>query len=459
MSTVDTLKLTPPSEPDTSPLAAAFAKEFPKPQNLDISFFSHRTRKSTSLIGNQAEENYMKARRDWLAFDFRDIVYVTSIRVYASGYEDHHEIEFSYTPYLAEEEIRYVSRFSADHFLFEPKDFMKGFGLRPSEPLFRSARITRILVSGVEKGYIADIARYVDNVEREKTKIEDGLSLYLSRAKESYEVISANEAQIEELNGAIDEKEEQTAELNKQIQEATQQHQKIQKDIEIASSVYKEQSIRSDALRQSIEKTVDERREVTSQLSKLQAQLQELKANINLFPTELSGYVSQGTRNIRLYTALCVVPLGIISAVTNRLFTNAENLLDAIHNLGDLSIFEFLASRVPYVAVSAAVLGICYSLLRSLVSEIVAINRRRQELFKISIIATDVSYASQDGMDLSDEQRYDLRTQTKMELLKEHLKHSVGEDYIYAPGKVFMEKLSRLSKPKELASADETASE
>ncbi|MBD9621902.1 hypothetical protein IB279_02980 [Ensifer sp. ENS06] len=459
MSIVETVKLNPPSEPDTAPLAAAFAKELKKPQNIDISFFSHRTRKSTSLVGNQSEENYVKARRDWLDFDFKDIVYVTSIRVYASGYENYHEMEFSFRPYLADEDLKFTSRFASDHFLFEPKDFMKGFGLRPSDPLWKNAKITRILVSGVEKGYIADIARYVDNVEREKTKIEDGLSLYLSRAKESYVEIEVNEAKIEELDGVVDQKEELVTELNGQIEEATQRHQKIQKDTEIASSVYKEQSSRLDDLRQSIERTVEERREANAQLSKLQAQLQELKANINLFPTELSGYVSQGTRNIRLYAALCVVPLAIIAAVTFRLFSNAENLLDAIHNLGNLSIFEFLISRIPYVAVSAAVLGVCYSLLRSLVSEIVAINRRRQELFKVSIIATDVSYASQDGMELSDEQRYDLRTQTKMELLKEHLKLSVGEDYIYAPGKVFMEKLSRLPKAKEPETADETASE
>lgn len=459
MTIIHASKLNPPSEPDINSLNVAFSRELPKHQNIDISFFSHRTRKSTSLVGNQIEDNYIRARRDWLAFDFREVVYVTSIRVYASGYENYHEMEFSYTPYLAEEEIKSLSKFASDHFLFEPKDFMKGFGLRPSDPLFKNARITRILVSGVEKGYIADIARYVENVEREKTKIEDGLSLYLSRAREAYEVITANETKIEELNETIEQKEAETVELNKQIQESTQRHQKIQNDIEIASSVYKDQSSRSDALRQSIDKTVEERKEVTAQLSKLQAQLQELKANINLFPTELSGYVSQGTRNIRLYAALCAVPLGIISVVTYRLFSNAENLLDAIHNLGTLTIFEFLLSRVPYVAVSAAVLGICYSLLKSLVSEIVAINRRRQELFKISIIATDVSYASQDGMDLSDEQRYDLRTQTKMELLKEHLKLSVGEDYIYAPGKVFLEKLSRLPKPKEVTPVDDTASE
>ncbi|MGN7293337.1 hypothetical protein [Rhizobium sp. SAFR-030] len=52
-------------------------------------------------------------------------------------------------------------------------------------------------------------------------------------------------------------------------------------------------------------------------------------------------------------------------------------------------------------------------------------------------------------MDLTDDERYELRTQTKMELLKEHLRQNVGEEYTYSPGKAFMEKLERLPSKKE----------
>lgn len=144
-----------------------------------------------------------------------------------------------------------------------------------------------------------------------------------------------------------------------------------------------------------------------------------------------------------------MVPIAVIVYVTYRLFSNSERLLDAFQTLGQVSIFDFLISRLPYVAVSATILGICYTTLRGLIAEIIAINRRRQELFKVSIIASDVSYASQDGMDLTDDERYELRTQTKMELLKEHLRQNVGEDYTYSPGKAFMEKLKRLPSKKD----------
>jgi hypothetical protein len=184
-----------------------------------------------------------------------------------------------------------------------------------------------------------------------------------------------------------------------------------------------------------------DRREINSDISGRQIELRELKNNINLFPTEIAGYVKQGTNNIRLYAGICTVPLIIIGLVTNRLFSNSERLLNFFLENNKIGIVEFLISRTPYVIISASVLFVCYSILYRLISEIININRRRQDLYKISIIATDISYASQDGMQLSDDERYELRTQTKIEMLKEHLRHHMSESYSYSPKKNYANRL------------------
>lgn len=444
-----------PIEPDTSRLEAAFERSHPEPMDIDISFFSHKTRRSTSLVGNGSEDNYVKARRSWLDFDLRDVVFITTIRVHATGYETYHEMELSFVPYLNEEEKKLTATFSDGEFIFHVSDFTKGFGLRPSEAgFFKSAKLTKVEVSGVEKEHVTGMVRFVQNVDRERKRIEDGLSAYFTRAQKSYEQIQANQNEIEALDESISEKSNELKALEDKIQQSSRTQKKTQEDIEVAKTVYEEQAKRAEAIQQTIEKLTDDRKELTSRIAQHQAQLQELKANINLFPTELAGYVKQGTRNIRLYAALALIPLGVIIYVTYRLFSNSERLLDTIQNLGNITIFEFLISRLPYVAISATILGICYTMLRGLIGEIVAINRRRQELFKISIIATDVSYASQDGMELTDEERYELRTQTKMELLKEHMRQNVGEDYTYSPGRRFEENLRRLP-PKQQDSKDE----
>ena len=53
------------------------------------------------------------------------------------------------------------------------------------------------------------------------------------------------------------------------------------------------------------------------------------------------------------------------------------------------------------------------------------------------------------------EQVYDLRTQTKMELLKEHLKVNIGDDFNYSPKK-FLERLGRTMARAAEESVEET---
>ncbi|MEB2846819.1 hypothetical protein [Endobacterium cereale] len=445
-----------PTEPDMTGIEAAFSRTHPEPIDIDLSFFSHKSRRSTGLIGNETEDGHVKARKAWLDFDLREVVYITSIRVYATGYENYHEMELSFVPYLSAETKILTASFSEGEFLFSVNDFTKGFGLRPFEAgFFKTAKITKVEVSGVEKEHVTGMVRFAQNADREIKRAEDGLSKYLTRAQKAYDEIQAHQQTVDELDETIEEKSDQVQSLDTQVQELSRTHQKIQEDIAVAKTVIEDQTKREAAIQQTIDQLTDDRKELTSRISQLGSELRELKANINLFPTELAGYVKQGTRNIRLYAALCMVPVAVIVYVTYRLFSNSERLLDAFQTLGQISIFDFLISRLPYVVVSATILGICYSTLRALIAEIIAINRRRQELFKVSIIASDVSYASQDGMELTDDERYELRTQTKMELLKEHLRQNVGDEYTYSPGKAFMEKIKRLPPKKEASAAEE----
>lgn len=439
-----------PTEPDMTGIETALSRAHPEPIDIDLSFFSHKSRRSTNLIGNNAEDGYIKGRKAWLDFDLREVIYITTIRVHAIGYENYHEMELSFIPYLSDEERNLTASFSEGEFVFAVNDFTKGYGLRPSETgLFKTAKITKVEVSGIEKEHVTGMVRFAQNADREIKRAEDSLSKYFTRAQKAYEEIQAHQETVEELNEAIEKKSEDIRSLETQVQELSRTHKKAQEDIAVAKTVIEEQTKREEAIQQTIDQLTDERKDLTSRISQLGAELRELKANINLFPTELAGYVKQGTRNIRLYAALSFIPIAVIVYVTYRLFNNSERLLDAFQTLGQVRIFDFLISRLPYVAVSATILGICYTTLRGLITEIIAINRRRQELFKVSIIASDVSYASQDGMDLTDDERYELRTQTKMELLKEHLRQNVGEEYTYSPGKAFMEKLKHLQPKKD----------
>jgi len=435
-----------PAELDLQAIAAASTVPLPPDRDIDVSYFSHKSRKSTRLVGNLSPSDAMRSRREWLSFDLKEPIYITSIKVFATGYGEHHEMELSAIDALSNEETSDKRSFGDKEFSFEPKRFLKGFGLRPDSSIFETPYLTKIEVKGLELKYFSEVVKIYDNIQRERKLVEENLDAHLERARLAESNYELKKAKLSEQDVVIQENEEQIEELNSTIVDLGNQRDEMLKKIEVNATIERERSDRLQGIDIEIGNLNERRRNISSEIEKKDTQLRSLKNNIDLFPTEIAGYVGQGTSNIRLYFWVSFIPMAIVAAVSYRLFSNAEKLLSFDVSSSASNIATYLLSRAPYVVVSAAILGICYSLIKGLVSEIININRRRQELYKISIIATDVSYASQSDLDLDDEQRYDLRTQTKMEMLKEHLKMNIGDDFSYSPKSEYLRTLGSALK-------------
>lgn len=435
-----------PEEVDLTKIDEAFSAEMPQEREIDVTFFSHKHRKSTQLIGSQAGEP-LRGRREWVEYDLLVPVYVSSIRVTASGYSEFHEMELVLEDSLTATKSKITAKFDGAGFGFSPKCFVKSFSIRPdsSWSVLNSPYISRIDVRGLEQNSFFEVVSLYENAAREREKIEGALSEYLQRAKRSSDELRANEIRIKDQKAEVELYQAQISELKSESETLSSQNENLSKRLERGESIERERKERITTIELSIREMTQKRKELSDRIVAEGMELKRIKDEINLFPTEIAGYVSQGGRNIKLYSYLCIIPSLVILVVTYKLFHNSERLLSLSLSANATEVVTFLVSRSPYVAVSAAVLAVCYAALSVLIEEIVNINRKRQELFKISIIATDVSYASQHGLKLKEHEVYDLRTQTKMELLKEHLKMNLNEDFIYDPKKNFIERIKIFS--------------
>ena len=175
-----------PDQLDSSRVEAAFSAALPQEREINATFFSHKHRKSTQLIGSQSGES-IKGRREWLEYDLLEPIYVTSIKVAATGYDDHHEMELSFVNSLTDSRTLLRAKFDGSGFSFQPKAFVRGFGLRPdlSWSWSKSQYITSVDVKGVEQKSFFEVVSIFENVSREKAKIKSSLSDYLARAKKS----------------------------------------------------------------------------------------------------------------------------------------------------------------------------------------------------------------------------------------------------------------------------------
>lgn len=430
-----------PENLENSVLEELKSVPIPSAKDIDISFFSHRQRRSTQLVGNQFESNFIKARSKWMDFDFTEFIYVTSLKVFAEGYEEYHELELSYQDLLSGNTKIVLARYDGDAFNFKLDAFVGGFGLKPNERWFKDSKLTKIELEGVEQRSFSEVIAVMQNLNSEVSRIESALDKYLERAKAAESKRIASEQLRTEIDLEIEGSSKDLDELTAEIAKETANLDKIRKEIGVNEAVLRNVDSQTAETRNQLERLKASTAELSREVQEREVRLRNLQNDINLFPTEISGYVSQGAKNVTIYAWICAIPILVIVVITLRLIYNSEKLLD-FDISGDVNILNFLVSRLPYAVLSIAVLAICYTILNRLISEIIGINRRRQDLFKISIIATDVSYASQEGLGVSDEEAYNLRTQTKMELLKEHLRQHLGEEFVYNPRHHFLQRVA-----------------
>jgi hypothetical protein len=401
-------------------------------RSIGLSYLNHRTRKSTKLVSNKDEKNYITSRNKWMSFDFRDMIYLNRISVFCDGFGEFDEMELSAVDSFTGTETRRTARSSDGIFIFELKAFTSGFGLLPPTKFFSKATIKSIQIQGYDIEQIHEALKYVDSVESYKAKNISECQSYIHQADEAAENLKI-------LTDSIDKQEKEIFQRKSEISKLEEEIDILSSNLELATSKLSktERQIaerRSDIglLDGEIEKRTSSRKILSDEISSKEIELRNLENDINLFPSEISGYVTQGAKNVKTYVILSFIPSLIIAVLTWRLIENSEQIVHFFNNDNSVNIFEFLISRTPYVLVSFAVIGVCYTFVHRLISEIININRRRQDLFKINIIATDVSFASASGLNLDESEKYILRTQIKMELMREHLRRHMGEGYKFA---------------------------
>lgn len=440
---------------DTSTLEAKVSSLHPPSfKDLDVSFFSHKNRRTTQLIGNTQESDSIQARREWYGYEFVRLLFVSRVEVHASGYEPHDEMDFSCIDAISGTEKFDGGRFVDGKFTVYPYRFTTGFGIRPPSKWLASPRITSIKVYGLEPSEFREMIESFDKLSELQEQVRQSSQAYVLKAENAQKQFEAIREDISDATHDANEIKATIESLSKEKNSLDEQLQTLRQE---ESSVQAKLNDRNGTLAQiedQIEKKTEERKLLNSAVSEANTKLSALRRDIHLFPTEISGYVKQGARNIWLYLALCIVPFAVIAVVTYKLFANSENLLALFLDNPTVPIINYLISRFPYAVVSLAILTVCYTILHRLFAEIISINRRKQDLLKVSIIATDVSFASQHGIDLSEEQAYNLRTETKMELLKEHLRQHVSEDYVYSPSKTLLQRIMDVAG-RQLESADE----
>ena len=383
----------------------------PKEHLIAIEFYSRKGNKDESLINGGGEP--FDARSRWFSYTFVRPVFLTAIEVTCEGYAsyDKFEVEVDHVDGTKHEERIAVN--SGEVKLSLGK-LANGFRFHPDKKWLASPKISKVTSTGyTEEEFheyewaIKDFQRNLVDLDRREKKLE--------AQKADFDALKAERVEIESTVGKAKAESEQLTHLVSSTKETVSKLESLEKDLGQKNA--------------SAEETL---RKLTAQITKESEKLQELVREVRLFPSEISGFVKEGNRSILTYVWIGLPFLAILAVILALIFFNAVNLTQLYIEVESIDIWTIFLTRIPFVLVAIALIEASGYLVGRLVFEIIRINRQRVEFAKLSIIAKDVSAASAKRVEgMTEQEVFDAETQLKMELLREHMKNYVGNEFEY----------------------------
>lgn len=308
--------------------------------------------------------------------------------------------------------------------------------------LSKDVRVKELHIYGWYKGNLSDFAQSASEVLRAKRNIEQYVQNQLNKIAAEVNQAKQKKAQFEqeteELSARKREAEEELAGVAEELGNLKAERDEFQNQVEAISDECSQLEHKADQLGKKIDSQEDileqrekSRRELTERVSDLHKELAELQNDKSLFTDEIAEYARRGDRDSRMYLLLAFLPIVILSFMAWRLYENSEFGVN-FHELGTgISVGEYLLARLPYVVVSVAIIEVSFRVCMHFVKRLIHIHQDRLDLARISIIARDVSDSSLQGLDVTEEEAFDLRAKLKMDVLKSHLANHIGHDYEY----------------------------
>jgi hypothetical protein len=420
------------NESDNQAIAAAKAGieevQFADASELPFDLFEKPTNKTTHLLASSDSHAPLEGKSRWYEYKFKEPCLVCIVTIATSGYSGYHEFEFSWRD-VSGVDRKIFGKPNNGIVLFAVNDLCRKVSFKPPAVWFSQTEIQSISVEGIPREEIPRILEILDDVDDFKSQIINLADAAVARAN----------AKISDGNKAVLEK----AAIGKEVAALKGQQSRLKKVTDdlsdkrnelIAQNAAAEDSLESSSQRlkksnSDVALADEELALLKTKIAESNVELKDLKGNINLFPTEIVAFVNQGSKSNWQFFWLAAVPIALIPAVFITLIIGAADLSTIFTKDPTLNINAVVLSRAPYVAICLAIITASYKIARAFILEMVKINHQRLNLTKISIIAKDVSHASEIGLNLNDEDIFRLRSDLKMQLLRDHMKDYISKDF------------------------------
>ncbi|MFW3399574.1 hypothetical protein [Aliarcobacter butzleri] len=409
---------------------------------FDVSLLENQQGKYTNLVNNQIDDFIYEFKSKIYNFNFIKPIFVANIRFITLNGTDMKGLEIIPIDYNKNEKSSVL--FNRNDRIWLPNKILYGFKINVPKRLIDKIKLSKIEILGFDLDYLNEITNKYSKLEKFKIELDSLLERIKEKNIEIDEKVVLHENKIIELNEKIGNDNETIKILNQTIEDLenntlkklNEEKTKLEKENQNIKARNEDLLTKNTNLENNIKQLEKSSSSLNIQISTQKDELQKLTENTNLFATELSEYITQGNRDIKLYTLLSIIPWILISIVTGIIFYGSSELTTIYSLITDgvkdkIDINTVFWSRMPFVIIVVSILFVCYEISKMFIKNIIHIQKQKRIFMKIGILAKDVADQSILGLDLTENEKFGLRTKLKMDLLKSHLSNDIGENYDY----------------------------
>ena len=425
------------SDADLEKLAEDAKKyPYPQPNAIDIDFFDINKRSNKGKILFNTKKEFTYSDNEEIKYVLKEPVYIDLIKI---TFQKDCKVKDTKIVFVkpSGSNTQYVFSDNKESVDLSVKSLVSEIMFIPPKSFYfkrEKLHFENIEVYGRTESELSNLEKVSKEIKTFHDQLKTDAASLINTNKETLAKIQKAQEDLTNehtnLDGEIETFKEEIGvlEKNKAIKEqelsmAQSKLEKVKGETGIVQNNHDSLVTKEQTLKESIEQKNLTITELNKKIVQEEQKLKEHEKNTNLIAYDVQGFVENAKNNINVYIGLSALPWILICVVTYFLFKNTE-VLAAIYQLkkDDVDLATIFWSRLPFAMIVSSILFVSYEISISFAKKILDLHQRILDLQKIGIIAKDVSEASLTNLDdFTDEEKYELRTKLKMDLLRSHL--------------------------------------
>lgn len=300
-------------------------------------------------------------------------------------------------------------------------------------PKDKKIELEKIELFGFRLSELESIKNNFETIQKLDTELKNDVK----------QISETNQAQLNEIENKSSALEQLHEKLDADIESLTTQKEELEKETENLNSQITKlsetknnlENTKTDLIKreQELKNSIQEREAtltiINTNISTKREELKELESDTSLIAYDVQDYIKNANTHLLYYLGLSVIPWILIVFMTYFIINGGMDLTTVLKVEKDAQLWTIFWSRIPLVIAVATVIFVAYEISNVFIRKIMEINQQKLDFQKLGILAKDVSESASQGLDLSDEEKFELRTKLKMEMLKSHLSKDLGKKF------------------------------